>query len=331
MYCRHCGKQLRDGAKFCQHCGSPTVERKDVGSKPDTREKVSSGNGKGGAGSSGQAQMQGNLQSGGQSYAGGQGQVPGSQPYAGGQGQFQRNPYPGGQPRGNSYPGANVYPGGQPQGAAYPGSQPYPGRQPQPGPYRPGGGMPGAKHGIPRGYGPSHGGMQAAGAGIQGVGRAAHETAKLKLLALIAVALIAIVMMIYMIFLKKGTPEDTIAKMENALNNMDQEELLECFDDQINSLYSGALGLGDSLSGLPLGDLADLATGLGGFMSAAGLTPEFTLEVLDVEYTGDDTCVVQVNFIVTYMGETETETQYLPMALEGREWLVSASALGAIS
>ena len=61
---------------------------------------------------------------------------------------------------------------------------------------------------------------------------------------LIAAALTAIAVILYFVFLKSGTPEDTIEKMEHALNNLDQEELLECFDNQIQGLYSGALSVG---------------------------------------------------------------------------------------
>ncbi len=161
------------------------------------------------------------------------------------------------------------------------------------------------------------------GAGV----RAAHKAVSLKILALIAVALIAIASILYVVFIKSGTPEDTIEKMEHALNNLDQDELLECFDNQIQDLYSGALSVGGELAGIDLGGLSDLASGLGGFMSAAGLTPEFDLQIVNIEYTDEDNCVAEVNFIITYQGQTQSETQILPMTKEGREWVVSASAL----
>ena len=134
--------------------------------------------------------------------------------------------------------------------------------------------------------------------------------------------------MLYVLFIKTGTPEDTIAKLEKALNNLDQNAVLECFDEQANSLYSGALGVGEALSDLPLGDLADLASGLSGFLSAAGLTPDISIDIENISYASDkESCVVYVELTMEYMGEKEKEEIALPMVLTGREWLISTSAL----
>ena len=81
------------------------------------------------------------------------------------------------------------------------------------------------------------------------------------------------------------------------------------------------------LRNLFLAGQGDLASGLGGYMAAAGMTPEFELSVADVEYTGDDTCLVTVDMAVSYQGETETETQVFPMVKDGREWVISAAGL----
>ena len=98
--------------------------------------------------------------------------------------------------------------------------------------------------------------------------------------------------------------------------------MLECFDEQANSLYSGALGVGEALSDLPLGDLADLASGLSGFLSAAGLTPDISIDIEDISYASDkESCVVYVELTMEYMGEKEKEEIALPMVLTGREWL----------
>ena len=182
------------------------------------------------------------------------------------------------------------------------------------------GGGPGSGYGNSYGRGYVHG---VAGAGA----KAAHRAMSLKLLMLIAAALTAIAVILYFVFLKSGTPEDTIEKMEHALNNLDQEELLECFDNQIQGLYSGALSVGGELAGIDLGGLSDLASGLGGFMSAAGLTPEFDLEIVNIEYSDKNNCMAEVNFTMTFQGEIQTETQVLPMTKDGREWVISASAL----
>lgn len=171
------------------------------------------------------------------------------------------------------------------------------------------------------------GGAQMAGRAVRGAGKAAGSAIRLKLTLLIAAALIAIAVMLYLLFFKAGTPEDTIQKMEDALNHMDQQALLECFDEQSQGIYSGLLGVGGELLDFDLGALSDLASGLGGYMSAAGLTPQFDLTVVDVEYTGDDTCLVTVDFAVTYQGTSETDTEVLPMVKDGRDWVVSAAGL----
>lgn len=187
----------------------------------------------------------------------------------------------------------------------------------------------GSFRGTPGGGGLAQGAAHAADLSQRAVSagaRAAHKAVSLKLMALIAVALIVIASILYMVFIKSGTPEDTIEKMEHALNNLDQDELLECFDNQIQDMYSGALSVGGELAGIDLGGLSDLASGLGGFMSAAGLTPEFDLQIISIEYSDDNNCVAEVNFIMTYQGDTQSETQILPMTKDGREWVISASA-----
>lgn len=174
-----------------------------------------------------------------------------------------------------------------------------------------------------------------AGAAARGASNIAHEavhtagrTKRTALLSLLVIGVFAILAVLCVLFIKTGTPEDTIAKLEKALNNLDQNAVLECFDEQANSFYSGALGVGESLSDLPLGDLADLASGLSGFLSAAGLTPDISIDIENISYASDkESCVVYVELTMEYMGEKEKEEIALPMVLTGREWLISTSAL----
>lgn len=172
--------------------------------------------------------------------------------------------------------------------------------------------------------------IQTAGNAAGGVVREANKAKRNMLLALLVVGVFAIFFLLYNVFLKTGTPEDTIAKLEKGMNNLDQEMVLECFDDQMNSLYSGSLGLLDSLSGLPVSDFADMASGLGGLMSATGLSPSITIEVHDITYSGDkDSCLAYVTIYVEYMGESEAEDMELPMVLNDREWLISMSDISS--
>lgn len=146
------------------------------------------------------------------------------------------------------------------------------------------------------------------------------------LLSVISALLIGLMILLYFLFLKTGTPEDTIEKLETAMNELDQTALLECFDSQMNDLYDGAMGLGSELFDTDLGALSDLASGLGGIMSAAGLTPTVDIQIIEIIYSSDTECMCVVNMTTSYMGETSTEEMSLPMALIDREWLISMSA-----
>ena len=283
MFCRKCGRQLRDGSVFCAYCGSRTVQS-------DGAPQTGSG-----------YENAGNVHTNG----------PGNYAQQPGNGHFYQPGAPGSEQH-NSYNSGGSYMSGPGYGAG-PANQ---GFYPSDGAHMMGSGMQMAA-----------GGAQMAGRAVRGAGKAAGSAIRLKLTLLIAAALIAIAVMLYLLFFKAGTPEDTVQKMEDALNRMDQQALLECFDEQSQGIYSGLLGVGGELLNFDLGALSDLASGLGGYMSAAGLTPQFDLTVVDVEYTGDDTCLVTVDFAVTYQGTSDTDTQVLPMVKDGRDWVVSAAGL----
>ena len=283
MFCRKCGRQLRDGSVFCAYCGSRTVQS-------DGAPQTGSG-----------YENAGNVHTNG----------PGNYAQQPGNGHFYQPGAPGSEQH-NSYNSGGSYMSGPGYGAGPANQGFYPS---------------GGAHMMGSGMQMAAGGAQMAGRAVRGAGKAAGSAIRLKLTLLIAAAAIAIAVMLYLLFFKAGTPEDTVQKMEDALNRMDQQALLECFDEQSQGIYSGLLGVGGELLNFDLGALSDLASGLGGYMSAAGLTPQFDLTVVDVEYTGDDTCLVTVDFAVTYQGTSDTDTQVLPMVKDGRDWVVSAAGL----
>ena len=283
MFCRKCGRQLRDGSVFCAYCGSRTVQS-------DGAPQTGSG-----------YENAGNVHTNG----------PGNYAQQPGNGHFYQPGAPGSEQH-NSYNSGGSYMSGPGYGAGPANQGFYPS---------------GGAHMMGSGMQMAAGGAQMAGRAVRGAGKAAGSAIRLKLTLLIAAALIAIAVMLYLLFFKAGTPEDTVQKMEDALNRMDQQALLECFDEQSQGIYSGLLGVGGELLNFDLGALSDLASGLGGYMSAAGLTPQFDLTVVDVEYTGDDPCLVTVDFAVTYQGTSDTDTQVLPMVKDGRDWVVSAAGL----
>lgn len=288
MYCQNCGKKISDQAAFCRFCGSKIVPAQKTEDPHTYRQQETAGNS--------MYSQQGAARNSMYSHQGAAGNNVYSQPQ-----RFSVNGMPNQAQGNNRYqtsPTGNMY--GGPMGTIYDG------------PYPPTGGYAGIRMAG-----------QAAGNGVKAV----REASKIRLLAIIVVILAAIAVMLYIFFFKAGTPEDTVAKMEDALNHLDQEELLECFDDQTQQLYAGALSLGGSLSGLDLEGLSDLASGLGGLMAGTGLTPVFTLDVVDVEYADSDNCLVTVDFTITFQGETQKEIQQLPMTKDGREWVVSMASV----
>lgn len=352
MYCQKCGKMISDQAAFCRFCGSKVVRVQKQNDPQTSQSPGGPGNGSygqpGGPGNGSYGQP-GRPENGVYGQPGRPGNGVYRQPGRPGNGVYGQ---PGG-PENGSYgqsatPGNGSYGQQIMQGNGTYGQQRMPGNGMYGQQGFPANGMPnqpqgnmqyqtspaGNMHARPMGniydttrpHVDLNGGMQMAGRAAGSGARAVREASKIKLLALIAAVLVAIAVMLYIFFFKAGTPEDTIAKMEDALNHLDQEELLECFDDQTQQLYAGALSVGGSLSGLDLDGLSDLASGLGGLMAGTGLTPRFTLDVVDVEYTDSDNCLVTVDFTVTFQGETQVETQQLPMTKDGRNWVVSMAA-----
>lgn len=126
-----------------------------------------------------------------------------------------------------------------------------------------------------------------------------------------------------------GTPEDTVKKLEHAINNFDQEELLSCFDDSMNQMYDGMLGLSEYLTDLPLEALTDIGGGLMPLMKELGFDVHYRMEIKDVLYAEDgQSCLVTVYVVSSGFGSSSTEEQQLPMHLVDREWLISFEGLG---
>ena len=346
MYCQKCGKMISDQAAFCRFCGNKVARAQNQNDPHTYQQQKKPGNGAnrqpGAVGNGtyyGQPGAVGNGSYHGQPGAAGNGPYYG-QPGAVGNGPYHGQPGAAGNgtyygqprvPRNGTYGQQETYGNGMygQQGAPADrmNDQPRGGQYQTPSNGSTYSGRPGNIYDTARRPLRAGQGMQIAGKAAGSGAKVVREASKVKLLALIAAVLVAIAVMLYIFFFKSGTPEDTIAKMEKALNHLDQEELLECFDDQTQQLYSGALSLGGSLSGLDLGGLSDLASGLGGIMAGTGLTPRFTLDVVDVEYADSDNCMVTVDFTMTFQGETQVETQQLPMTKDGRNWVVSMAAM----
>ncbi|MDY3249525.1 MAG: zinc-ribbon domain-containing protein [Candidatus Choladocola sp.] len=131
-------------------------------------------------------------------------------------------------------------------------------------------------------------------------------------LGILAVMLLVGLLLFFTVF-RSGKPEDTIAKLEKAMNTADEQAILECFDLGVLSDYQNLLGSQD--------------LGFANFLSSFGEMPEFDLEVIDVEKISSDQCSVTVQATITYSGTSETDTEKITMVKSGRKWLISMDEL----
>lgn len=308
MFCGNCGKQLLDGSKFCAQCGQTvgSSQRMQQGNpkQQGTPTQQNAYRQQGAPTQQDAYQQQGApIQQGTQQNTYQQQGVPIQQGTQQQGASTQQNGY---------YQPYSQDSGAYGQGGA---SDPYQGTGAHP----------------THTWNPGQNGYGAASAAAhvgQGAVRQARKAKRYAILSAALVAVAAVIIVLFTILFPSKTPKDTVADLEKALNKLDTDAMLDCFDAQTQKLYSGSLGLAGSLSGLDLESISDLASGLGGLMAGAGLMPTFKLTVLDTSYSGSDTCMVTVNFSTSYGGETEQETVQLPMKKEGRKWLISLGALG---
>lgn len=90
-------------------------------------------------------------------------------------------------------------------------------------------------------------------------------------------------------------PEDTIRKMERALNNLDMKELIECYEPQVQKMYN------ENLMGMDIGSL------LGGFTNIYGKEfglemPEITINIDNQEYISSEQ--VKMRLTIHYQNST---------------------------
>ena len=168
-------------------------------------------------------------------------------------------------------------------------------------------------------------GRKAAGAAKE-VGKKAAGLPKKVLLSTILAAIAVVVIIICVNLFRVGKPEDTVKELETALNELDTSAMLECFDEDTNNLYSGALSLGSDLSGYDLEGLTELADGLGSLFGGTDLTPSFTITVNSVEYSDKQNCTVDLTLATSYMGYEDSQEMVLPMKVENRKWVFTIDA-----
>ncbi|NMA17596.1 MAG: hypothetical protein GX939_02365 [Clostridiaceae bacterium] len=169
---------------------------------------------------------------------------------------------------------------------------------------------------------------------------------KIKLLILVVIV-IGVGVGVYFLLIPRNTPLDTVKKLETALNELDNEKLLECFDSDGEKIQSGMNfllgGILEEITGFNTSGLFDLAEGLGGLFAGLGLNPEYKITVLDIypdDYKSKKVCLVMVQIDTQmpqsplfgeYSPDSSTEMGILPMKLIKRNWLISFRALNEFS
>lgn len=102
----------------------------------------------------------------------------------------------------------------------------------------------------------------------------------------------------------KYKPEDTIRKMERALNNLDMEELIECYEPQVQKMYNEIFKFDENLIGMDIGSL------LGGFTNIYGNEfglemPEITISIDSQDYISSDQ--VKMGLTIHYQNSTMSD------------------------
>lgn len=140
---------------------------------------------------------------------------------------------------------------------------------------------------------------------------------------IITVAIIAVIAvaagLLYNFVLKSESPQDTIAELEKAIEDLDLEAMIACFDEETRQMYE------ESMSSIDGVDMDQALTSVLGLAGGLGVGPEVNLTVTDIEYTDNENCLVYVEMEFSFMGESDEDSSVIPMSKEGRRWVIDAS------
>lgn len=124
----------------------------------------------------------------------------------------------------------------------------------------------------------------------------------------------------------KPNPEDTIYKLEDAINEYDMQTALECFEPSVQKIYSGALEVGSSLLGMDIETVLDTVGGIADMFGVELLEedmPTIDIEIVSQEEISDEEVKMNLDFTITYAGESETENIDVTLVLIKGEWYIS--------
>ncbi|MDD3369985.1 MAG: zinc ribbon domain-containing protein [Lachnospiraceae bacterium] len=162
--------------------------------------------------------------------------------------------------------------------------------------------------------------------GVQGRPKNPHPTGNKKIVVLLIILIILAGALIgSAIFLRSATPKRTIHKIETALNKMDMEGVVACFDKDTRKEFADATD--ETVGSFSYGQYFGLLSGLGGLFQESGLTPQFRLTVQDITYAGRSKCVVNILCSISYQGKTESDREAIPMILENGAWVIDGSQI----
>ena len=144
-----------------------------------------------------------------------------------------------------------------------------------------------------------------------------------------AAAVVIIVLVATGVFHKGRTPEETVKQMEEAMNSLDMDSLMDCYDEDAQAVMEGTLDLVSELSDTDLGGLMDIAGAFGGLLE--DYMPEFSLTINDIEYSDKKNCVVYVTLTYDAYGSSSSQEIPLPMTKENGDFCITMSGWEAIA
>lgn len=168
-------------------------------------------------------------------------------------------------------------------------------------------------------------GSSTAAAVAAGVAIGSKSVAKIVLPIVGALVALVLAVVIPLAVTSSKTPEHTIEKLETALNEMDINAAMECFDSEMRDAYDAGDDLINSFFGFSYQSFADLAPFLSDMMGGEMQQPQYDFEILNKEMLSSKECVLTVRISTYYDSETESvEEGEIPMVKEDGDWYISS-------
>lgn len=141
------------------------------------------------------------------------------------------------------------------------------------------------------------------------------------IMAAVIVAIAALAGILYVKVLKPRTPEDTLAKLEKAIEDLDMDEIMACFDQETRQAYKDGMSEYGDIDGM---------TDLMGMVGGLGAGPKVDIHINDIDYDGSDACTVSADLSLSFMGQSQEDSMDIPMKKEGKDWVIDGMASDAI-